>query len=335
VDVLAARLASRADTVPPPNPSFVILKRCCLGDVLETTACVDAIRRRYPMARIDYATEAYSRPSLAGNPDLDNVVDPTLASLKRGGYDVAITLERSPAIALLPWLARIPIRVGPNNMSRGFAHNVRIACPAERSEAEIALDCAAAIDVPVDGARPRFCPSPDEAAEADRLLAGAGLSDASLLAVAPGGGVNPGMRLIAKRWPSDRFAALAAQLRQEHGLQAILLGGSDDREAAFSPAIDFIGRASFGQTAALVRRSRLLVGNDSAPLHLSAAVGTPFVGIFGPSDPLRHRPLGKGEIVAAPIARQAYRNGFADVDCIDMVSVEDVLAACLRLLDSE
>ncbi|MHB8620687.1 MAG: glycosyltransferase family 9 protein, partial [Chloroflexota bacterium] len=94
---------------------------------------------------------------------------------------------------------------------------------------------------------------------------------------------------------------------------------------------DLAGRTSFGQTAALIRRCRLFAGNDSAALHLAAAVGTPFAGIFGPSDPVRHRPMGKGEVVAPALPPGAYRNGFANVDCIAAVSVGEVLAACLRL----
>src|SRR5581483_2481170 len=171
---VTGRLASRQDTVPPPNPSIVILRRCCLGDVLSSTPMVDAIRRRYPLARIDYATSAYARPAIEGNPDLSRTIELSVASLLRGRYDVAITLERSPAAGMLPWLARIPIRVGPNNLSRGFAHNLRVACPPDRSEAEIALDCAVALDVPVDGARPKFCPSAADQARAAELLPGAG-----------------------------------------------------------------------------------------------------------------------------------------------------------------
>ncbi|HLG71626.1 MAG TPA: glycosyltransferase family 9 protein [Chloroflexota bacterium] len=328
---VTGRLASREDTIPPPNPSFVILKRCCLGDVLASTAAVAAIRRRYPLARLDYATEAYSAPALAGNPDLTGIIPPTAGSLRKGRYDVAITLERSPAVAVLPWLARIPIRVGPNSAGRGFAHNLRVACPPDRSEAEIALDCAAALDVPVEGARPKFCPSAADRAAVDDLLP----EGQELVAIAPGGGINPGMRLTSKRWPADRFAALAERLSAEHSLRPVLVGGADDAELAGAfggHAIDLIGRTSLGVTAAILQRCRLFVGNDSAPLHLAAAVGTPFVGIFGPSDPVRHRPLGGGEIVAAPLPRSAYRNGFAAADCIGSVSVGDVLAACERVL---
>ncbi|HVA23755.1 MAG TPA: glycosyltransferase family 9 protein [Chloroflexota bacterium] len=328
------RLASRQDTVPPPNPSFVVLKRCCLGDVLASTAALDAIRRRYPLARLDYATSPYSAPALAGNPDVAGVIPPTIQNLRRGRYDVAIVLERSPAAGMLPWLAGIPIRVGPNNLSRGFAHNLRVACPPDRSEAEIALDCIAALDIPVAGARPKFCPSQADASRAEKWL-----GTDEWVAMAPGGGVNPGMQLVAKRWPPERFAALADRLYGARRLRTVLVGGAGDEPSSAAvvagakhPPLDLAGTTSLGETAALIQRCRLLAGNDSAPLFLAAAVGTPWVGVYGPSDPIRHRPLGTGEVVAAPLPRAAYRNGFAEVDCIGTIDVEAVFAACLRAL---
>jgi ADP-heptose:LPS heptosyltransferase len=82
--------------------------------------------------------------------------------------------------------------------------------------------------------------------------------------------------------------------------------------------------------AALIKKARLFIGNDSAPLHLAAEAGTRFVGIYGPSDPIRHRPFGPGEQVVAAIPASAYRNGFTSVDCISSVSVDDVAEAALR-----
>lgn len=340
IGAVTGRLASRQDTVPPPNPRFVVFKRCCIGDVLASTACLDAVRRRYPLSRLDYATATYSRPALTGNPDVTAVIAPTVAELRRGEYDVAITLERSPVAGMLPWLAGIPIRVGPNNLGRGFAHNLRVACPPERSEAEIALDCAAALDIPVSGAHAKYCPSDADLDWADELRQAEGASSDKLLAIAPGGGVNPGMRLVTKRWPAERFAALADALLERRDVRTILLGGYEDEDsaqeverAAKHPLLNLAGKTGFGQVAALIRRCALFVGNDSAPLHLAAAVGTPFVGIYGPSDPMRHRPFGKGEVVAAPIPRTAYRNGFAAVDCIGMVALDEVMAASLRCLE--
>jgi ADP-heptose:LPS heptosyltransferase len=337
IGAITGRLASRQDTVLPPDPRIVVIRACCLGDVLQSTAMLDALRRRFPLSRIDYATSAYAAPALEGNPDVTAVIAPDAGALRRGRYDVAITLDRSPAIGMLAWLARIRVRVGPNSQSRGFAHNLRIACPPDRSEAELWLECAAALGAAVDGARPKFCPSDADRAWAELTL---GHGGERWVAIAPGGGVNPGMRLTNKRWPAERFAAVANRLAGERRLRVALLGGQDDRqscsqvEAAIeSTPLNLCGRLSFGRLGAVIAHCRLFVGNDSAPLHLAPAVGTPWVGLFGPSDPVRHRPLGRGEVVAAPVPRSAYRDGFASVDCMHMIAVQDVLAACARVLD--
>ncbi|MDE3074673.1 MAG: glycosyltransferase family 9 protein, partial [Chloroflexota bacterium] len=335
---LTGRLASREDTIPPPTPRIVLVRRCCLGDVLETTPLLSALRRRYPDARIDYATGSYSRPALTGNPDVSAIVSAEVRQLRAGRYDVALTLERSPTAGMLAWRAGIPIRVGPNSQSRGFAHNVRVACPPGRSEAELYLECARALDVPIEGARAKFCPGPGERHKALELLEASGITEPPV-GLAPGGAVNPGMTLLAKRWPAGRYAELADRLADETGAPIILVGAASDGDVcaevadiARCRAVSLAGKTSFGELGAVIARCRLLAGNDSAPLHLSAAVGTPFVGIFGPSDPVRHRPFGEGEVVAAPLPPSTYRNGFAAIDCIDMVAVEEVLAACRRQL---
>ena len=138
---------------------------------------------------------------------------------------------------------------------------------------------------------------------------------------------------VLDRLAPDTGSAVAA------GLEPVIADVTDDAAvraavaaAASASVLDLAGVTTLGQTAAVIGRSRLFAGNDSAPLFLAAASGTPWVGIYGPSDPVRHRPLGRGEVVAAPIPRAAYRNGFAELDCIGLVSVEDVLAACLRLV---
>ncbi|HEU0169212.1 MAG TPA: glycosyltransferase family 9 protein [Chloroflexota bacterium] len=332
---VTGRLASRQDTVPPPNPRIVMLRRLALGDVLQSTAALAALRRRYPLAAIDYATSPYAAAALEGNPDVSNLIPPTLAALRAGQYDVAVVLERSPLAGMLAWLAGIPLRVGPNSGGRGFACNLPVAVRPERSEAELMLDCAAALDVSVEDAGPRFLPGADAQARVAALLG----SQHRWLAVAPGGGLNPGMHLVSKRWLPERFAAVASALAASDGLRPVLVGGPDDVPVcsavewlAKAPVVNLCGHTSFQEMGAVIQAAELFVGNDSAPLHLAAAVGTPHVGIYGPSDPVRHRPLGAGEVVAAPISRKLYEAGFADVDCIGQVSVDDVLAACRRVL---
>ncbi|HUZ76825.1 MAG TPA: glycosyltransferase family 9 protein [Chloroflexota bacterium] len=332
------RLASRQNTLPPPSPRIVLVRRCCLGDVLQLTPLLHVLRRRYAANTIDVATSAWSAPALSGNPHLSSVVPPTVSALRAGRYDVAMVLERSPVAGMLAWAARIPIRVGLNSEGRGFAHNLRVACPPGRSEASLYLDCARSLDVPADGARATFCPSEADSEGARALLAEHRLGP-GFAALGPGGAVNPGMTLLAKRWPASRFAELARRLAQATGSPVALLGGETDVEAcaevqrlAGEAAVDLAGRTSFSESGAIVQAARLLLGNDSSLLHLAAAVGTPFVGVYGPSDPVRHQPWGVGEQVCAPIPRACYENGFSQLDCIGQVTVAMVWAACERVL---
>jgi ADP-heptose:LPS heptosyltransferase len=106
------------------------------------------------------------------------------------------------------------------------------------------------------------------------------------------------MVLDAKRWPPDRYAALADKLHADHGLAVVLTGSDDDRPITAvvqrlmrAPAVDLAGQTSFGVLGALFARCALFAGNDCGPMHLAAAVGTPVLAIFGPTDPAIYGPF--------------------------------------------
>jgi ADP-heptose:LPS heptosyltransferase len=123
-----------------------------------------------------------------------------------------------------------------------------------------------------------------------------------------GGGyvcTHPGGRAVARRWPADRFARVADALAED-GLAVVLTGSGEEAavtaavaRAMRAPALDLAGRTSLGALAALLKGARLVVSNDTGVAHLAAAVGTPSVVLFAPSqierwaplDRARHRPL--------------------------------------------
>lgn len=122
-----------------------------------------------------------------------------------------------------------------------------------------------------------------------------------LLGILPPGrwlAFGPGARWAPKRWPAASFAALADRLRDRFdGL--VLLGDADDAplcsriaHAVDMPVVDLAGRTTITEAAAVLRRTRCFVGNDSALGHLAAAVGVPGLTLFGPGDPVRYRPWG-------------------------------------------
>jgi ADP-heptose:LPS heptosyltransferase len=294
----------------------VVVKVCCLGDTLMATPTVASLRLRFPAARIDVAIGPWSRLALANNPDVGQLVDAenllggeiprgdvflrAAARLRRGAYDAAIVLERSLWLGLLPLVAGIPIRVGLDSGGRGFGHTRAVPVPPIRHEADLYLDCVAALGPGPLIRRMAFVPDRAAVGAADRALRLAGWSGQPFGVIHPGGGTNPGMQLPRKRWPTERFALIAERM-VERGLRVVVVWGPDDRDVA----ADLLARAPAGvlglpdlalpELAAVAARARLYLGNDTGPSHLAVAVGTPSVVVFGPSDERRFGPFGRRE----------------------------------------
>jgi len=337
--------------------SVLVVRPCCIGDVLQSTALVGALRRALPDARLGYAVGPWSRPVLEGNPNLDVLVDtgavvggrkPTpraflglVRRLRKGQWDACFVLERSPLFGLAAWMAGIPDRIGLDSAGRGFALTWRVPLRPRRQEAEAALDLARAVGLDTSDARTEFHPVERDRQEVERLALP---TDRPYVCLAPGGGVNPGTELTAKRWDAERFGALAVRLTA-HGYRPLLIGGPPDHEAAEmaraasnGTATDLCGRLSLTAVGALLQRSRLLVSNDTGVMHLAAAVGTPVVGLFGPTDPALYAPYGVHHRIiwhprtCSPCFLQKERPPDCLLDCMKTISVDEVEAAALDLL---
>ncbi len=306
---------------PPKNPRrIVLLKPCCIGDVVLTTPLLTALRRAYPDAQIDWMVGIWSAAAITTHPALQNVIDcgsranpastiPGLIHLARtmrsGQYDLLVVPERSPLISLAAWLSGIPYRAGLDSAGRGFGYTVRapIDPSAVRHEAEIYLDVARALGIATENCWANVVPTDKTRAEVDQLLNARGVPvDAPLVIVHPGGGVNPGMALTAKRWPPDRFAALGEKVANFVNGHMIILGSHSDQTmteavlAALNPArlvTNFTDVLTVPQIAALAALPRvaLYLGNDNGLAHLAAAAGARVLMIFGPSDPRRYAPF--------------------------------------------
>lgn len=296
------------------------------------TPTIAALSARYPEAEIDVAVGGWTRPAFAGNPRVRKLVDtgallggrrPSVRELlrvagaiRRERYDAAVVLERSIWMALLPLLAGVPERAGLDSGGRGLTHTRRVRVPtAARHEARLYLDCAELLDAPpLTPARMELSPADAAVAEARAALERAGWAGEPFALLHPGGGANPGMQLLTKRWPPARFGELAARLSAA-GVRPALVWGPTDAESAAKALSDapaglmVLGaELALPAVAAAARLARTYVGNDSGLTHAAVAVGTPTVAIFGPSDERRYGPFGSfgsgspiGEAVADPL----------------------------------
>jgi heptosyltransferase-2 len=212
-----------------------------------------------------------------------------IAHSLRGRFEVAYVLPNSIKSALLPWFAKIPLRVGYQGEGRALLLNRRLPNPAGRPPMVAFYGALAGPDFD-NAARPRLRL---DTPVVDAALVGANLSPGGYWAFAPGAEYGP-----AKRWPAEHYAALARSLHASDGAVVALLGSKSEVAlcesiAAAAPGACKVlaGKTSLLDAMALIAASRGLASNDSGLMHAAAGFGVPQVAVFGSTSPLHTPPL--------------------------------------------
>jgi len=291
---------------------LLVLAPSWVGDVAMATPALRLIRRSLPGCFIGGLVRPGIDALLGGSDFFDElhverasgVLGPKFvaAKVRPRRYDTALLLTNSFSTALIVRLAGIPRRVGFDRDARGLLLTHRLDAPrrpgggwAPISAVDYYLTAARAL-LELSGVPPPTTPSgsiylelattPTEEHAADDLLARAGVAPGSPMVV-----LNPGANDPAKRWPADRFAALARHLDAAHGLTPLVNGSPAEAELVASIVAAAPGSVALpshgvtlGSLKALLRRSRLLVTNDTGPRHVAAALGVPVVSLLGPTD---------------------------------------------------
>ena len=333
------------------TPRILIWKLGALGDVLLATPSLRALRRQYPAAHLTLAVGRVAYELVARCPYLDDliIVDPArkdrgplrqlafIRRLRRGGFDWSVDFQNSRATHLLAWLAGIPVRIGYRR-KLGWLLNrpVRLPRVVMTPIAHQHYLLRSAGFVP-DGDTLELWPAALDAAAADRLLGTPG-GPARLVGIHPGGSG----RWKTKRWELSRWARLCDELAVR-GVRIVLVGGSEERPLAdalrrltTAPLIDVVGQTSLLELACVIKRCEVFVAHDSSSLHVAAAVGTPTVALFGPTDPRRHLPPAfTGQVIEkAVFCRPCYATRCRTIThaCMARISPDEVLQAVLGLL---
>lgn len=230
-----------------------------------------------------------------------------IAGELRGRFDVAYVLPNSIKAALIPWLARIPRRIGYQGEGRWLLLNRRLPNPAGRPP--MVAFYSALADAPAgEGERPRLG---FEAQILDRVTAAHGVAPGAYFVFAPGAEYGP-----AKVWPAAHYAELAQTLHTRHGEPVLLLGSA--KEAALCESISaaapgacrvLAGKTSLLDAMALIAAARAMVSNDSGLMHVAAAFGIPQAAVFGSTSPEHTPPLN-------PRARVVWLKDELGLDCM-------------------
>ncbi len=312
VTLAAARLArlpfwllARRPIYPPRKA--IILRPCCLSQVLLATPMLAAISNAYPQAQFDWAVGSLARPAIAGNPRIAELIDSgrvglpgaswsdigqLIAALRRERYDTCLIPGRSSILAWVAWRAGIPQRVGLNHRGRGFAHTTAVPVPSTPAhEAEIYLGVARAFGIEERPPMEFYPPDSDRAAITHRLIEQVDwLGAEPLVVLHPGIGQSPLGSDEQRRWPAARFALLGNHLARRHGARLLLAGSKEDRPIAqavggmmSTPVVNLAGQLTLGELGALCEVADLFVGMDSGSTHVAAAVNCPTLVLYGPT----------------------------------------------------
>ncbi|MFH1791404.1 MAG: glycosyltransferase family 9 protein [Candidatus Omnitrophota bacterium] len=291
-----------------------------IGDVLLSTPVIKAVRGKFPGAYVAFLVRPETADIVRNNPGVDEVIicdklkthkgltgifrlSSRLSGLK---FDMALILHPTNRVHLACFFAGIPRRVGFDR-KLGFLLTDRLAHTKQegvRHETEYTLDVARRVGADTGDKRPVMC-VPEGVREAAASLLRAHGIEAGMRAVA----VHAGASCVSKRWPAENFARVAETLARDYGVSIVLVGGKDDaaysREVArgvrdkINPA-DLTGKTSVSLLGGVLEKCALLISNDSGPVHVAVAVGTPVISIFGRKDPGlspdRWAPLGPRDV---------------------------------------
>jgi heptosyltransferase III len=334
----------------------LVVKIKYIGDVLLCTPVFRGLREAFPEATLTALVASGTEDVLLHHRDVDEVLTVDRVGARSGrqsrwrtedfrlvrllrerGFDLAIDLTDGDRAAFLTWASGARLRVGFNRERRfrGWAyHRVVPIWSGLRHRVEADLEALRTLGLAVRPVAPTLDVPPEAEAAAEQLLARKRVVRNRDLVL-----IHPGARWRFKSWPTERFAALAGGIGEELGAQVIIAGGPGDvataegiREQMRYPAILVAGETSILELAAVSRHCRLFVGNDNGPMHIAAAVGTPVVALFGPTNPAEWGPWGDGHITLyrGVDCRQCWWSSACvrgEGNCLGQITVDEVMVA--------
>ncbi|MCE3223434.1 MAG: putative Lipopolysaccharide heptosyltransferase [Nitrospira sp.] len=332
---------------------LLLIKPSSLGDIVHAMPTVAALRARFPQAEVTWLVKRQWAPLVEVIEGVDHVCAVgtglsgwlgRISELRASGFDLAVDLQGLFRSGAMAWLSGSGRRVGFANAREGspLFYTQRVEVPEGPMHAVDRYLLVAEALGAERPAQPRFefVERAQDRQAVDRILTRSGLP-ASL----PWMAINASARWETKRWPPQHFAEAADQLSQAHGLPTVFIGGAAERPEAQAvmalmrtKAVDLTGQTPVGLLPCLLRQAAVLITNDSGPMHIAAAVGTSVVALFGPTDPRRTGPYGRGHVVLSHAVEcsPCFRRDCARavrLECLLEVKPDRVVQAVQQQLD--
>jgi lipopolysaccharide heptosyltransferase I len=333
-----------------PARRFLIVRLSSIGDIVHALPAAAALASEFPQAEIHWVVEKRFAVLLEGNPHLHRIlVLDTLAwrkrlsrpatwreaaagvaDLRETRYDAALDFQGLWKSAVVAWLSRARQRMGfaASRLREPGASILYTQRVSPRPHVHVVEENLALVERLGARAQRWEFPLPrnkEDDAYIERLIAT--LESPNFIIVNPGGGWR------SKCWSPANYAALVRQWATGRSEPVILTGSPADEptireilQTAGAPRAHYLP-TTLVQFIALARRARLFVGGDTGPLHLAAAVGTPIVGLYGPTDPVRNGPFAADDLALSNQGPISHTRRGTNFEYLSNIAVDVVLAA--------
>jgi heptosyltransferase-1 len=316
--------------MPDSLKNILITKPSALGDIVLALPALTALRKNFPDAKITWLVRPEFAPLLENHPHLDEIIlfDRKLLSkawfhpkgfdalislirrLRENKFDAVFDLQGLFRTAIMTWATGCKKRFGMAN-SREMAHLFYTHKIKQDFDSihlvDFYLKMVKAAGAEKLDARFELPSNQQDIDSVNKILADFDIQSGKYVVFVPGSAH------IDKRWPTERFAALADRISSEFKLPIIAVGTNSENElieeiqnTSKAHITSFAGRTSLKELVELLRTARLVVSNDTGPGHIASALGTPLVMMYSWSNPARIAPYGRPECM---IAREPYGRG--------------------------
>ncbi len=336
--------------------NILIIKLSAIGDVVHTIPSLAAIRRRYPAAHITWVIEEGASDIIAGHPCLDRIIISRrkrwfsdlkarrdvrrtvreirlfVMALRDRAYDLVVDFHGLFKSSILVFLSRGRRKIGYDSMQElsGLFLNEKVFEDMDKHAVDRYLDIADYLGADTETPEFHIHIEEEHRKRVERLLEKDGIKAEDRFVA-----INPVALWDTKMWEDEKFAELCDRIVGELKRRVVFTGGHADqtvkhiRSLMHHPSADMTGRTSLRDLAYLYERAALVVTTDSGPMHVAAAIGTPTVALFGPTDPARTGPYGTGHTVvrAGLPCSPCFMKRCVTKQCMKDISVGDTFDA--------
>ena len=338
------------DEFQPKNLKILVIRLDRIGDMTLSLPAIEAIRRRFPNAAISVMVRPYTQDIVNGHPAVDEVIPyyyekkgrhasflgglRFITEISKRHFDIAFILHPSNRSYNVAFFAGIPYRIGfktklpfvltqsvPDRRHEGSKH-----------ESEYTMDIVRAFGIhETEKLLPYLPVLKHEELKVSKILKDKGLSEQETFIA-----FHPGASCVSKKWPVENFAQIGKKLIAETSHRLVIVGGLEEtalgeylEKECGKRSINLMRQLGLKELAALLKRSELLVSNDSGPVHVAAAVGTRTFAVFGRNQAglsaVRWRALGEN-----------HRTIQKDVGCVVCLAHRCTIGfECLKAIETE